>query len=263
VYAHTRLFADYFRVLFSFLTYIKGEGLGFSFLHPPCCGHERKVDGDAADEAGKGVDGVVGLDVNSGEAQEDVEGQEDVEQAAVARVPREQHKHRAYAHVTARKGGGGPLSCGFGLLNELIEYAVGVAGRWQTVLVMGEIVVQVGEHALRNVFHAHGVVIERWPRDGHEDEHHVVDEERGKHNEGRPLKLGVAEEEVEDDYKGYHGVVRGVAHVHQFAHHGPRQRLAEEQRGLAAEESLLPRGEDVVKVWQLTVYLVCVRIPPT
>lgn len=204
----------------------------------------------------------MGLYVDRCQAQQDVEGQQYVEQAAVAAVPCKQHQHGAYAHMAAREGCRGPFAGCLGVFNKVIEYAVLVSGTGQTVLIIVEIVVNVGEHAVGYIGQSGSLVVECRACYGHENEHHIIDEEGREHHERGTLELVVAEGEVIEHHERYHRIVGGVAHVHKLAHHGPRHGLAEQQGRLAAEHVLLPLGKHVVEVGQHAVDLVGVGIPP-
>lgn len=54
-----------------------------SLRHP----HEDEVEHRASDESGDGVDGIVGLDIYRGEAEQHIEGSHNIEQLSVAGVP--------------------------------------------------------------------------------------------------------------------------------------------------------------------------------
>src|SRR3712207_267005 len=106
--------------------------LRFDFAH----GHESEESHGPGNESGDGVDGVMGLNVNRGQAQKDVEWRHGEEQLAIACPAYEQHADRANAHVRAGEGGRGALTGGLGVFHQVIEQAVLVARTGQTSLMV-------------------------------------------------------------------------------------------------------------------------------
>ena len=80
----------------------------------------------------------MGLDVYRGEAQEKIDGQQDIEKLAVAAMPYQEHAHRAHSGMTAGEGGRRTFSRRLGVFHELVEDSVGVSRGRKAVLVMAE-----------------------------------------------------------------------------------------------------------------------------
>ena len=140
---------------------------------------KKEVNNDSRDQTGKGIDGVVGLDVDGGEAHEEEEGEHAEEEAARAAVPRQEHEDGGDTDMAAGEGGGGALAGIVGNDDEVVEETVAPAGDGQALLVGGEIVAEVGEDAARYVVETHGLVVELGTGDGEEHKDDVVGKERG------------------------------------------------------------------------------------
>ena len=126
----------------------------------------------------------------------------------------------------------------------------------------GEIIADVGEYPLHDIVETCSVVIVLGTRhwQGYEDD--VIDKERSEDDERDALKILIPAEEIIESNDAYHRVIGGIAHEHQFTEKDTRHGLIEEQGRLTAEELLLPRGEDVVKVGEDAIDLIRVGIPP-
>ena len=148
------------------------------------------------------------------------------------------------------------------VLHHLIEYAIGIARTGKSFAVQVEVVANVGKNAHRYLFHAHGRIVILRTRYGQGHEHHVIDEEGGDKYERRSFELGVTAKEVKQRYGQYHGEVRGVAHVHQFAKPSGRHGIAKHQRRLKTKHRLLGLRKHMVEVGQYAVKLVGVGVPP-
>ena len=61
--------------------------------------HQQEVNAYTCDESCQGINEVMGLNVDRGEAQENVERQEDIGELAATSVPCQQHAHSADADV--------------------------------------------------------------------------------------------------------------------------------------------------------------------
>ena len=118
------------------------------------------------------------------------------------------------------------------------------------------------EEAVRDILYTHRLEVERGSGNGHEDEHDVVDEERGEQNERSSLKLVVACEEVEEHHQTNHRIVGSVTHAHQLADGCPREGGGERERRLEAKHRLLCAAEHVVEVGEHAVELIRVGVPP-
>ena len=143
-----------------------------------------------------------------------------------------------------------------------MEEAVGIAGDGQFVLMGGEIVADVGEHAFRDIVESCRMVIVLGPRHWQEVEDQIVDEERGEDDKRGALKLLVAAEEIEEGDGGYQREIARVAHQQQFVDEIVGHGFTEEQGRLTAEDLLLPRGKDMVEIGEDAVHQVGVGIPP-
>ena len=208
------------------------------------------------------IDGIVGLNVNRGEAHQYEERQDAVEELLVSGAPGKEEQDGADAHMTAGEGRGGALAGIVGGLHALVEESVGIAGQGQALAVCGKEIVHVGEHAVGNVVEPRCQIVVLRSRYRQCDEDDVVDEERGEYDEGRAVELLITVTEIEEGHQRDERIVRGIAQLHQFAENRVGEMLREEQGGLAVEELLLVAGEDMIEVGQQSVELVGVGIPP-
>ena len=110
--------------------------------------------------AGNDVDGVMGVDIDGAETQQDVERHEQPEEAAVARLPSQEHEDGGHPHVTAGEGRRRPFASRMRIDHHLIEHPAGVTRRCQGLTHGHEVVVQVGEHALCDLVCPYGLKIE-------------------------------------------------------------------------------------------------------
>ena len=175
------------------------------------------------------------LYVYSGQAQEDVEGQESVGELAIARVPCQQHAYGADADMRAWEGCCGAFACCLGVFYEMIEYAVGIAWCGQAVGAVVEIVVHGWKNTFGYVAQSYGMIVERWSGYGHEDKYYIIDDKRGVDYECGTLELSVSAEEVVVSHNDHHGIVHHVAQVHQLAHDDPGHVLGKHQCWLESE----------------------------
>ena len=207
---------------------IKSSGLRSSCEFSVCAIQHREENG-SGHPSRKHVNGVVGVDVNRGKAQQDVERQEEIQQRAVFRRPYEEHQNGAYAHMAAWEGCRRAFSCGVGIGHYAVEEAVLIARTRQRILMGGEVVPQVGEVSARNLRQSYGVIVVLRPRDGQCYIYNVVDEERREDDKRRAAELPVTPTEEVDGDNDYHGEVGRVAQVHQFAEHRSAEVPAKEQ----------------------------------
>ena len=223
---------------------------------------QRGVDNHGTCKAGQRVDEIVGLDIHSGHAKEKIDRQEPPEHLSAARVPRQQHANGAHPHMAARESGRGSFAGSLGVFHKPVEQSVGIARTGQAVGVGVEVVVHGRKHTAGHAVESHSLVIERGAHHGQEDKHHVVDEKRAQQDEGHALELLVAEEEIPESHRPYHGIVEEIAHVHEFADHCRGEVACKDECRLETEKLLFPSGKHVVEVRKQAVDLVSVRIPP-
>ena len=138
----------------------------------------------------------MGLDVYRGEAQEKIDGQQDIEKLAVAAMPYQEHAHCAHSGVTAGEGCCRTFSRRLGVFHELVEDSVGVSRGRKAVLVMAEVIAHGGKDAFSDVSQSNGMVIKSGPHHGNEQENGEIDEKRGQYDSGASLKLPIALEEI-------------------------------------------------------------------
>ena len=168
-------------------------------------------------------------------------------------MPSKEHNDGADAHMTAGKGSRRTFAGLVGMFYHLIENAIGVTRTGKTLAVQVEVVAYVGENTHRYLFHTHGRIIILRTRYGQGHEHHIIDEEGGDKHERCPFELGVTAKEVKQRYGQYHGEVRGIAHVHQFAKPSGRHGIAKHQRRLKTKHRLFGLGKHMVEVGQYAV----------
>ena len=168
---------------FAIITLSARTGRRLFPLHSSRQPHHEEVEPHAGDESGDGVDEVVGLNINCGAAEEDIERKVNEEQTAVAAMPGKEHADGAHPDMAAGEGGCGTLAGCLGILDKLIEHTVGIARRGQARGVGEEVVVDVGEHSLGYRFQSYGMIIERGTDNGEEYIYKVIDEERGEDDE--------------------------------------------------------------------------------
>ena len=172
---------------------------------------QQEVENEAEDDAGEDVDGVVGADVDGGEAHQQEEREDDVEEATAAGAPGQEQQDERESDMTAGEGGRGAFAGHVGNDDEVVEQSAVVAGHVHHLVVGHEVVAEVGEDTLTDVVESDGEVIELWARDGEDDEDDVEQEERGEDDEGHALELLIALEEVVNDDGGNKWEVGGVA----------------------------------------------------
>ena len=223
---------------------------------------QNDVNRDGRNPSGDDVDDVVGPQVDGGEVDKQQEHQRQDGERFVTGVPGQERQDDGDADMTAGEGCRGALAFRVGGFQELVEEAVGIAGDGQFVLMGGEIVADVGEHAFRDVVESCRVVIVLGSRHWQEVEDQIVDEERGEDDKRGALELLVAAEKIEECDGGYQREVAGVAHQQQFVDEVVGYGLTEEQGRLTAEDLLLPRGKDMVEIGEDAVHQVGVGIPP-
>lgn len=225
--------------------------------------HQTIVQHQPGNESGDGVDEIMRLNIDRSEAEENVEWEENEEQGFVLAVPCQHQADGADAHMTAWEGCCRTLAGVLGALDKLVEDAVGVTRRRKTDLMGEEIIVDVGENARRCRIKSYRIVIIGGSGYRQEDINEIINEERAHDDECRTLELLIAEGEIEKHRRGYHEVIRAVAHVEKFADNGAVEDLGEKQGGLASEQILLPSGEEMVEIGEETVEFVGIRIPPS
>ena len=204
----------------------------------------------------------MGHDIHGGETHQHEEREQTEHQTAVACVPSKEQDDGADTYMTAGECSRRTLARLVSALYHLIEYAIGIARTGKSFAVQVEVVANVGKNAHRYLFHAHGRIVILRTRYGQGHEHHIIDKEGGDKHERRPFELGVTAKEVKQRYGQYHGEVRGVAHVHQFAKPSGRHGIAKHQRRLKTKHRLLGLRKHMVEVGQHAVKLVGVGIPP-
>ena len=232
------------------------------WLRKPFLEHPRRnpIEQECREKAGNGVDEVVGLDVDGGRAKQEVEGKEPAEQPLAA-PPGHNHQDGRDAHVRTGEGGRGTFAHLLRAFHQAVEEAVLVAGAGQQFLVVVEVIADGREDALRHLIGANGGEIELGACHRDEDIDEVVDEKRGDDDERNLLQQVVAVDEIPQDNDEHHGIVEEIAQVERLADPHIGQAAAEPDGGLAAEQALLGRGEDVVEVGKEAVELEGVRIP--
>ena len=233
------------------------EGSGKPFLEQPRGG---PIEHESGQEAGNGVDEVVGLDVDGGRAKQQVEGQEPAEQPLAA-PPGHNHQDGRDAHVRTGEGGRGTFAYLLRAFHQAVEEAVLVAGAGQQFLVVVEVIADGREDALRHLIGANGGEIELGACHRDEDIDEVVDEKRGDDDERNLLQQVVAVDKIPQDNDEHHGVIEEIAQVERLADPHLRQTTAEPDGGLAAKQTLLGRSKHMVEVQKQAVELEGIRIP--
>ena len=224
-------------------------------IHQACQPEEEQGGEEAAD----GVDEVVGLNIDGGAAEQQVERHHEPEEPLVLRLPSQEHRHRAHAHMTAGEGGGGTFAHLLCAQDELTEDAFDFGH--QHLRVRLEVVAHGRKHACLGGFGAHGLEVVLRPCHGQKLVNHVEKEEGGEEDEPCTVGLPIAAEQVEDECGTHHVVVGIVAHVEGFAPEGAGHYLVEHQRWLAAEEGLVYLCKHVVEIGQLGAEVVGLGIP--
>ena len=161
---------------------------------------EEEVECDARDESGDSIDGIVGHDVDRGEAEQDVERYRQPQQEAVAGTPDEHHADGGNAHMrtgeSCRRALAGRVHVG----HHLIEEAAGVARCGQEVSMREEVVAHLGKDPMRDGAHSDGFIIEHRPGDGQQVEYQVIGEERCQDDEHAALELPETTNEIEKEH---------------------------------------------------------------
>ena len=204
----------------------------------------------------------MGQDIYGGEAQEHEHRHHDPEEPPAAGLPCQEHQDGGDADVTAGEGCRGSFACGMGVLHHVVEEAIAPSWQCHHFLVVGEIMVQVGEDALCNLIHAYCRIIELRTGNREKDEDDVEAEEGRQDDEGGPFELLISAEEIEKGHEGYQWEIGGVAEVHQFAEYRVAECLREEQGGLETEQPLVVAGKEVVETGEYPVEFIGVGIPP-
>ena len=109
--------------------------------------------------------------------------------------------------MTAGEGCCGALTSGFRSFHQMIEDAVGISWCGHTLIMITEIVVQIGEDSFGYLIDTHCLVIEGGTCYGHEDEDDVIEEKRCCNDKRTTLKLLIAAEEIIEAYKGYERII--------------------------------------------------------
>ena len=217
------------------------------------------IENDRGNESAKHVDEVVGLDVDGGAAEEEIEGQSHVEET-VAVAPKEYHQDGAHAYMRRRESGRGTLAGGLGGFHKVVEEAVGT-GRGCQFGMVAEIVTKVREVACLNGIEAYSLEVVLRSCYGKEQIDEIIEEKRGQHNEGGLFEESFSSEQGCQHGKGDEGIVGKVAHMEEFAPYFLRQKSRKFYGGLTAEEGSVGRGEDVVEVREQLAELVGIWIP--
>mgnify|MGYP007101831046 CR=1 FL=1 len=223
---------------------------------------EQQVDDDGAYPAADHVDYVVGTDIDSGHAHQDVEWHDQPEQPAALGAPGKEQQDGGDAYMTAGEGCRGAFTGFVGTGYALVEEPVAVTRGRQRLVVGGKIVVKVGEYALSDVVQTCRRIIVLRSCNGQEDEDDVVDEERGEDDEYRTVELCVSPKEIECCHECYQRVVGSIAQMHQFTENGIADRLGEEQCRLTAEQLLFNARKEMVEIGEYLVQFIGIRIPP-
>ena len=185
-------------------------------------------DSDARHPASENVDGIVGLNIDGGEAHQYEQWQHDIEQRPVMRAPSQNHKDGGHADMTAGEGCRRSFACCMGILYHVVEESVAIARHGKSLGMGGKVAADIGECAMGNVVETCCQVVILRSGDGQEDEDDVIDEKRRQDDEGRTVELLIAAEEVEQCHKGDHREIRCIAKVHEFAEYRMRPCLGEE-----------------------------------
>ena len=164
--------------------------------------------------------------------------------------------------MAAGEGCCGALACSVGTRHKIVEESLVPTWYGQGLSMGGEIIVYIRKYTMGNLIYSCCQIVILRSRHWQEDEDDVIDEKCGEDDKRDALELLTATEEIEERYQEDQRIIRSIAHVHQFAENGTREGLGEQQGRLTAEELLLPRGEDVVKVGEDAIDLIRVRIPP-
>ena len=191
-------------------------------------GFEAEVEQGARQQACYGVDGVVGHDVDGGEAHQDVEGQYSEAERATACVKCQKHDDGGDAYMAAGEGCRGVLASIVNHFEQMVYEAACPSWRGHSLGVGEEPVAHVGEDARCYLVGAYCFVVVLWASDWHEVEDDVVDVEGCQQDEGCHEELLVALDDVVDEQDGHEREVADVAHAHEFGEPSPGYFLREE-----------------------------------
>ena len=204
----------------------------------------------------------MGIDVHRGEAHEDVERQDDEGEPAAVGASCEEQYDGGDADMAAGECRRGPFAGIMGDVEQVVEEAIAPPRCRHAFAVGEEPVADVGEQAVCDVVGAYCEVVELRSCDGEEYEYEVVGEEGCEEDECRHGQLVVATEEIVEQQKRHEREIADVAEAHEFGEPSPGDVLGEEQRGVAGEDGLFARGEEVVEIGEDAVEFVGVGIPP-
>ena len=162
------------------------------------------INRDGRDPSADDIDGIVSLDIDGGQTHQHEQWQHAVEEEFVTTAPGQNHEDGGDANVTAGEGCCGTFARIVGTLHQAVEETVAVARHVQCLIVGGEIIVDVGEDALRDALRTYCQIVILRPCDRQEDEDDVIDKERRENNELRAVELLIAAEKVEQRHQGNH-----------------------------------------------------------
>ena len=109
--------------------------------------------------------------------------------------------------MTAGEGSCWTFSCCFRSFHQMIEDTVGISRCGHTLIMIAEIVVQIGEDSFGYLIDTHRLIIEGGASYGYEDEDDVIEEKRCCDDKCTTLKLLIAAEEILEAYKGYERII--------------------------------------------------------
>jgi len=230
---------------------------------------QEEVEEGAEEDAGNGIDGVMGLNIESAEEKQDGKRQADEEDFLVFSLPCQPHDDGSHSNMTAGESGcrtfAGIVCNDKGLIHR--TFLPSGNGQDEVAVVDIElygikVITDIGEDALCNLVDTNSLEIELRSCHGQEDKDKIEQEERADNDKGSALEMLVSEEEKEDSDAYEQRIITDVAHGQQLAEEGVREGLTERQRGLEAKERLFPTSKHMVEVGEDAVHLVSVGIPP-
>ena len=128
---------------------------------------EEEIEEGACQYAGNGVDGIMGLDVEGAEEEQDGKWEETIEEPAVATLPCQPHHHHRHADMTTGEGCRGALAGIVGELQDMIEEAVGITWDGQRELRVeyielefAKVIVDIGKDTGHDLIDTHYLEIE-------------------------------------------------------------------------------------------------------
>ncbi len=157
---------------------------------------ENKIERRADEESYDGINGIMRLDIDSGNAHQDEERQEEKRQFPLLREEKQELHYRAASHMAAWECCRRPFTGMVCALHEMIEESVLVARHGKASLTVHKVVAGIRKESVAYVLYSRKLVVIDRTRDRDEVEDDVECEEGRKQNERRTKEILSLPEEI-------------------------------------------------------------------